>query len=75
MRGGKEMTTTVTMPIKEYERMKRDLERLEAESVYRYADRVYTDVRRNEYEITLDISSIFNMMGEKEGKPVTFKTI
>ncbi|UOQ85685.1 hypothetical protein [Gracilibacillus salinarum] len=66
---------TVTMPIDEYERMKRDLERLKEESIYRYAKRDYSDIKRDEYEITIDVRSIERTIAQKESKAVSFRTI
>ncbi|SET85915.1 hypothetical protein SAMN05216389_1447 [Oceanobacillus limi] len=66
---------TVTMPIKEYEHMKKDIERLKKESIYMYAKREYSDFNRNEYEITIDLSAMMKAISEEEHKPVTFKTI
>ncbi len=66
---------TVTMPIKEYEQMKREIERLKAESIYNFSEREYSDLERNEYKVTIDVSSIMNTINEKGHKPVVFKTI
>ncbi|WP_158681500.1 hypothetical protein [Microbulbifer pacificus] len=74
MNGGENMIT-VTMPIKEYEQMKREIERLKAESIYNFSEREYSDLERNEYKVTIDVSSIMNTINEKGHKPVVFKTI
>jgi hypothetical protein len=66
---------TVTMPINEYEHLKKENERLKEESIYRYAKREHRDFERNEYEITLDISAMKDAIKEKERKPVKFKMI
>ena len=65
---------TVTMPINEYEHLKKENERLKEESIYRFAQREYSNFERNEYEITLDISAMKNAIAEKERKAVTFIT-
>ncbi|WP_407270034.1 hypothetical protein [Radiobacillus sp. PE A8.2] len=66
---------TVTMPIDEYERMKKDLERLKEESIYHYAKRDYSDVRGNEYNISLDVRSMQSALAQKERKAVSFRII
>ncbi|MEK5524132.1 hypothetical protein [Heyndrickxia sp. FSL W8-0423] len=65
---------TVTMPISEYEQMKKRIDRLQRESIYNYIKREYSDLERNEYEIKVDFRPIIKTL-EKENKPIEIKRI
>ncbi|WP_078597123.1 hypothetical protein [Evansella clarkii] len=64
---------TVTMPIHEYEKMKKVIARLKEESIFNYVEKEYSDFENDEYEVTLDAIAITHAITKKEGKPVLIK--
>jgi hypothetical protein len=67
--------TTVTMPIKEYESMKNNLERLKKESIYRFAQRKSIDLSKDQYEVVINVNEIMDYIAKSERKPVMFSVI
>lgn len=61
---------TVTMPIKEYEKMKSEIKQLKKESVFNFVETEYIDFMRNLYQIKVDVNSIRDFVSSKAEKDV-----
>lgn len=56
---------TVTMPLKEYESMKKEIDTLKQNNIYRFIRREFTDIERNEFNIEIDLDGIRKMLSEQ----------
>ena len=61
---------TVTMSIKEYEKMKSEIKQLKKESVFNFVETEYIDFMRNLYQIKVDVNSIRDFVSSKAEKDV-----
>ena len=66
---------TVTMPIKEYERMKEQIETLKAKNVENFINRSYNDMLTNDYDIEVDVKGIISALDKELAKAISEKTI
>jgi nitrogen regulatory protein PII-like uncharacterized protein len=48
------MDITVTMPIKQYESMKRQIETLKEQNISHFIQRKYTNMSKNEFKVIVD---------------------
>jgi nitrogen regulatory protein PII-like uncharacterized protein len=48
------MDVTVTMPIKQYESMKRQIETLKEQNISHFIQRKYTNMSKNEFKVIVD---------------------
>lgn len=58
-------TITVTMPLKEYEGMKREIDRLKRESVRNYIDKNVHNLQMNDYSITINAAKIISFVNNE----------